>query len=475
MRSLERNIRTDRIPSPSEPRRWLTANGSPDTPCDAPEGQGTDSEGRLEPRMFGSAIASKSGGRMTATRAQGPWQFRLDATPDACVPWRATTLRTIGRGERFLEEVIAANPSILGLEDLRTHVRGRYVKFRQLSLDTPQGRSVRPDVVFLTESGHVVVVEAKLCDNPELSDRRVVAQLLDYASSLSEYSVDELADLFGATPGQSFAMLIETLFPGAANAAELAALLADRMRSGELHLIIACDLAPEGLRESVRGIARQASLGGFELRVVELVPHVRSEAGPGDELLFVPRSALRTEIVARTAVRIEIAEGQAKPGVTVSASSPEEVENAIQDAREETHEMSARLAAVIQAYDASAAPELRTRGTALKYRQVRVPGWPRGIHYELCGYGQGSIGVELHLENDRVRPLQPLLQSLVPTLRKKLEQPNLEWEPTWTAGCGRIMLRLASDEPPAIAAVMKRLIDATRPEIDEQLRTMAVP
>src|SRR5258708_34220647 len=54
-----------------------------------------------------------------------PWLVRGD-TATECILWRPTTLRELGRNERFLEELIAANPAILGLEDRRTNVRGPY-------------------------------------------------------------------------------------------------------------------------------------------------------------------------------------------------------------------------------------------------------------------------------------------------------------------------------------------------------------
>jgi hypothetical protein len=71
------------------------------------------------------------------------------------------------------------------------------------------------------------------------------------------------------------------MFPGAAHHGELADVLLERIRKAETHLVIdrrdiACDGAPEGLRESVRGISRQAALGTFDLRLPELTPHESS-------------------------------------------------------------------------------------------------------------------------------------------------------------------------------------------------------
>src|SRR6266850_188359 len=95
--------------------------------------------------------------------------------------WQPTTLSDLGKDEKFLEQIIADSPELLGLRG--SGIKGPFKAFRQLSLETPQGRSIRPDIVFLTASGHAVVVEVKLHSNPDLGKRDVIAQIVDYASS----------------------------------------------------------------------------------------------------------------------------------------------------------------------------------------------------------------------------------------------------------------------------------------------------
>lgn len=129
--------------------------------------------------------------------------------------WRPTTLRRLGKDEAFLEEAVAATPQLLGLESRRSGVAGPFKAFRQASLSTPSGRGVYPDVVFLTGSGHVVVVEAKPVDNPELRDRAVIAQILDYASSFAALSDQALLALFR---GSSAAATWAARFAGTASA-----------------------------------------------------------------------------------------------------------------------------------------------------------------------------------------------------------------------------------------------------------------
>jgi len=386
-------------------------------------------------------------------------------TDDSYVRWQTCTLRECGKDERFLEKVIGAHPQLLGLEDRRTNVHGPYVAFHQLRLDTPQGRTVSPDIVFLTESGHIIVVEVKLSDNGELGDRRVVAQLLDYAASISAYAESEIAALFGEDGGQSFCDVVRTWFSDATGPEELAAVLLERMRSAELHLVIACDGVPNGLREFVHGVTNQSALGSYELRVVELVPHVTAER-PG--ILLLPSTPIRTEIVARTAVNVTYLQGQPKPGVEVVVSSQDEVVDAIRQAQSgAVREPRRTLAAVLDVYDSNAAPGLATTGRAPTYRAIKPSGWPGSVHYEFFTYGENGIGVELHLESETVRAVAPALQSAVERLRPSY--PALTWDPKWSANRGRLVIRMDAAAPTVIAETMRTFISDTRPFVDEAL------
>jgi hypothetical protein len=112
-------------------------------------------------------------------------------------PWRSTTLRQIGKDENFLEEIVAVDPGLLGLNPYETGVGGQVVAFRQKPLSTPDDRMVIPDIVLLTDTGHVVVVEAKLGDNPELRGRAVVAQVVAYAASVANLNDADALDWLG--------------------------------------------------------------------------------------------------------------------------------------------------------------------------------------------------------------------------------------------------------------------------------------
>jgi hypothetical protein len=386
-------------------------------------------------------------------------------TEAGCQQWVRRTFRELGKDERHLEQILTANPQLLGMEDRRNYIRGPYVPFNQVRVDTPQGREVFPDIVFLTESGHIIVVEVKLADNPELRDRRVVAQVLDYAASLAAYEESDLVELFGGDGETRFEDLIRRMFPGTSQSPELAQVLFERMRSAEIHLVIACDGAPDGLREFVRGVTNQSALGGFELRVVELVPHV-ADGHPG--VLLLPHVPVRTEIVARTAVSVTFAEGTSRPSVAVSVTPQAEIAEAVLRAQAgSVRKMRPALAAAVEEYDRLAEPYLRTMGRAPTYRQIKPTHWAGNVHYEFLAFDVNGVGVELHLEADSVKylvaSLEPLAQRLKPSF------PDIVWDPKWSKGRGRLMIRSTNVAPVVIAKMMHDFISYTRPVVEEAM------
>jgi len=250
-----------------------------------------------------------------------------DGTVRSAVP---RTVSELGQDEAFLERIVAGQPELLGLDSKSTGLHGPFVPFRQTTFHTPLGRQIRPDIVFLSASGHPVIVEVKLYDNAELRDRRVISQVVDYAASFTALDPKEL--LAALSPEEtSWPTFIERAFPNE-DAEELADALVHRFAAGELTLVIVCDRLPSGLREAVEGIAVQSALA-FDLSVVELQPFVAD----GDAaVFFAPHRRIETEIVARTVVTVTLAEGAPVPGIRVTVDSPQTIGKALESAREAT-------------------------------------------------------------------------------------------------------------------------------------------
>ena len=103
-----------------------------------------------------------------------------------------TTVRELGKDEQFLEDLIAAHPALLELETNIEGVKGPFRIFSQNDFVNALDKSIIPDLTILCASGHVIIVEVKLSDNPELRDRKVIAQILDYAAAFVDRSAEEL-------------------------------------------------------------------------------------------------------------------------------------------------------------------------------------------------------------------------------------------------------------------------------------------
>lgn len=208
--------------------------------------------------------------------------------------------------ETFLEDAIADDPSLLGYgaDHDASRVQGPFVAFRQKSLKSFNANSITPDIVILCASGDVLVVEVKLFGNSELRDRRVVAQVLEYAACLSKASERDLAVLFGGSPSESWAEFVDAQFRGkVGNTKALANQLLQRFRSRNLQLAIAADEVPEGLTELVDGVVGQNAVGDYEFRVIEIATFVNAEK---TRVMFVPRTRTQTEVVERIVVDVKV-------------------------------------------------------------------------------------------------------------------------------------------------------------------------
>ena len=318
--------------------------------------------------------------------------------------------------EAELEEVVACRPELLTTGD------DQPMAFVARQVDLPDAGLL--DLLFVSKVGLPVAAEVKLARNSE-SRRQIVAQIVDYLSSLTSLTVDELDSQvegalevalhsFGETEDESNRFERRWQAVGA------------NLRAGLARIILVLDTLPADLERIVRFLSEHTNL---DIRVVTVTKHEAGAVGT----VFVPHVAV-------------VAEGEPAPRPT---QGPRPL-------RED-------LAAVVVAYDRITPSDLRTHGTASRYRKIRPPEWPTGfnVHYEFT-HVRGFIGAELHLENSNAARLGPDLARFSGT-KLGPRKTVLEWDPKWSSGRGRLIARYdAAEDPQVIAATMVDLINQTR-------------
>jgi hypothetical protein len=329
--------------------------------------------------------------------------------------------------EGELEKVVASQPNLLETEDEEP------LALVNSQVTLPEAGLL--DLLFVSEAGLPVAAEVKLARNAE-SRRQVVAQVVDYVSALTSLTVDELDQQVGG----SLEVALRS-FDAGSDMDEFDRrwqAVGANLRAGLARVVLVLDDVRPDLERIVRFLSDHSNL---DVRLVTISKYGAQKVG----ILYVPRIIIT-------------AQGKPVPRPP-SGPRPQRPE----------------LAQVIQAYDHMAASDLQTKGNASWFRQIRPPDWPAGfrVHYEFV-YQHKRIGAELHLENDRTTFLAPLLSQMA---GRKVgpNQSELQWDPRWSSGRGRLMVRHALTEPPdTIAKSMLDLIQLTREPVAKQLSELGI-
>lgn len=285
------------------------------------------------------------------------------------------------------------------------------------------------DILLVDSEGTPVVVEVKLARNGE-SRREVVGQVIDYVSTLTSMTVDELDRAVGGAVEKalrSFAATenqdqeFETLW----------ASIGTNLRAGMARFVIAMDAAPPELQRIVRFLASRSNLR-VTLTIIEKYPH-----GDGT-VTFVPRQ---------------------------DATAPLVLESPSTGSRRQT---GPELQAVLDAYANLATPGFAAAGQASNFRAIRPAGWPGGLHYEFIKRREG-IGVEIHLESKAAQLLTEMVKALAGPPRPEFPY-TLEWDPAWSYGPRLFASFQSNSAPDKTALAMKQLIEMTYANITTKLR-----
>lgn len=215
------------------------------------------------------------------------------------VAYERRTAAQLGLKEDWFQNAIATNPRLViepcieaGLTDENWWFWGREVE-----------TEVGPiDVLLVSESGRVCMVETKLAYNPE-GRRKVVAQLLDYAAHLAELRPDELPPLppeSGVTAHQ----------------------VERRIEEADFLLVVAGDSLDSRAVKLSQAFLAQHMLNTWDLALVELSIFEPLSKNGRAEYLLVPhlRGLLEHEI--RQVLKVTV-DSEGRHRATISNGTPQ--------------------------------------------------------------------------------------------------------------------------------------------------------
>ncbi|MFC2991630.1 hypothetical protein [Halomonas tibetensis] len=202
---------------------------------------------------------------------------------------------TDGRNEAWLRDLLADNPDLLPIEE----VDPSFAPLLPLCTEL-QTEAGPVDAAFISPTGRLTLVECKLWRNPE-ARRKVIAQILDYARAVSQWSYADLQRQVATATKREGNVPFEVareLQPDLDEAAFVDA-TARSLREGRFLLLIAGDGIREGITGMAELITRNAALG-LSFGLVEVALYQFGERG----LVVQPRVVARTETIERTFVNV---------------------------------------------------------------------------------------------------------------------------------------------------------------------------
>ncbi|WP_417422026.1 hypothetical protein [Halomonas sp.] len=233
-------------------------------------------------------------------------------------------LGQLGLLESHLEDVIFRNHELLCLERIGLFVDSIHLVRQGRVLDL-LGHQKYPDLMFLTDRGDVGIVEVKRFGNRELRGRSVISQILDYGAALGNLDERSQAELFSqGLPGCTRLEHVALKLVGDPNRARwVAQSYRNRLSQGQLHYIIACDEAPEGLSEWIRSASRNDATD-YQISVLEVSPFQDGECP--DDIMWLSQPIARTETIHRTTVQVIRDDDSGQLSVNISSESPDTIE-----------------------------------------------------------------------------------------------------------------------------------------------------
>lgn len=229
-----------------------------------------------------------------------PVLVRPDGTSTVLKPVPISGSAAQAYNEAWLQELLYRHPEVLPIAEIDASYSGLVPLC--MEMDTPAGPV---DAVFITPTGRLVLLEAKLWRNPE-ARRKVLAQILDYAKELPSWdysrfdgAVRQARKRDPFTAAETFpgvAELVQQVVPGLV-LHQFQDAVSRSLAKGDYLLLVAGD----GIREGVGAIAQFLDRNGslpFTFGLIECAIYGAPDGGH-----FVqPRVLAQTTNLIRTVI-----------------------------------------------------------------------------------------------------------------------------------------------------------------------------
>jgi hypothetical protein len=201
-----------------------------------------------------------------------------------------TTARDVGFKEEWLQQAIAENPELVLAPCRAAGLINETEPWAFWGDEVPVEAGNIIDVLLVSESGRVAIVETKLAYNPE-ARREVVAQVLEYAIHLPSSSVSDLPSIPKRDDGRPFVDMEK---------------VQRKLEEGDYLLVIAGDRLESRAVKLSEALLGRHLVRPWDLALVEVAVFQRQTESGQPEHLLVPH--LRGVLVAdrRQVVSVEV-------------------------------------------------------------------------------------------------------------------------------------------------------------------------
>ncbi len=216
--------------------------------------------------------------------------YKINMVSFECEPVKDFHFKNECSDELSPQVILAKNPEIL-IELNELGLSDTEVVFCAREFNSSRGPI---DILLITRSGEILIIETKLFRNPE-SVRTVVAQAIDYVKALATEDPD---DILTKIQAKSSSQLIEDLLKQDESFQHL---LSQNLRTGTFSVLIVGDfIHPNilGLTESIQSAPHL----GFTIYLVEL----NALLTESNTLVLNPKVVSNTVEIERSVVKIEI-------------------------------------------------------------------------------------------------------------------------------------------------------------------------